>query len=58
MAPYFLTRSCPIDSWRIVTERPAEGEVIELDVTWYGEAQAEADRRNGTTEATQGRLML
>lgn len=52
-AAYYLTLSCPTDTWRVVTERPAEGEVIELDVTWWSEARAEADRLNGTPDDGQ-----
>lgn len=55
---YFLSRSCPLDTWRIVTERPTEGEVIELDVQFYGQAIAERDRANGLVAGEQGSLEL
>lgn len=58
MPTFFLTRSCPIDTWRVVTEQPTEGEWIELDVQWYGEAIAERDRMNGKGGAEQGSLPI
>lgn len=56
--PYYLSRSCPLDTWRIVTEQPAEGEWIELDVQFYSQAIAERDRRNGKQGAEQGVLEI
>ncbi len=46
--PYYLSRPFPFDIWRVTTERPTEGDIIELpDCHWFSEAQAEADRLNG-----------
>lgn len=58
--PFYLTRSCPIDTWRIVTEQPTDDEWIELPdtVQFYGQAIAERDRLNGKGRADQGSLPI
>lgn len=56
--PFYLTRSCPIDTWRVVQEPPTEGEWIALDVQWYQEAIAERDKANGKSGAEQGSLPI
>lgn len=55
---FYLSRPCPLDTWRVVTEPPTEGEWIELDVQWHSQAIAERDRRNGKQGAEQGSLPL
>lgn len=62
MAAYYLYRETPLHGWEILCQRPvlgpADGELIELDVQWYGQAIAERDRRNGKQGAEQGALPL
>lgn len=67
MTTYYLHRLTPLHEWQVMpclstsnttaTIFPIEGETISLpDVERYGQAQAEADRRNGKMEGEQGVL--
>lgn len=57
--PYYLYRPTPINNWHVVTERPAEGEIVDLpDCHFFSQAQAEADWRNGKGNSEQGVLQL